>query len=91
MNGVRLHTISVLVEDRPGVLTRVAGLFAARDGAFHIVPWLVLAFGLTMAHASNNLLNDHIDYVRGVDQGTFSSLRDGEPDFKLWVCLRSLS
>ena len=30
MNGDVLHTISVLVEDKPGVLTRVAGLFAAR-------------------------------------------------------------
>jgi len=33
-NGARgggtLHTISVLVEDKPGVLTRVAGLFSAR-------------------------------------------------------------
>jgi len=30
MNGHHQHTISVLVEDKPGVLTRVAGLFAAR-------------------------------------------------------------
>ena len=30
MSEMTLHTISVMVEDRPGVLTRVAGLFAAR-------------------------------------------------------------
>jgi acetolactate synthase I/III small subunit len=30
VSAMNLHTISVLVEDKPGVLTRVAGLFSAR-------------------------------------------------------------
>lgn len=46
----------------------LAGLFAIRNGTFEFIPWLILTFGLVMAHASNNLLNDYTDYVRGVDQ-----------------------
>jgi 1,4-dihydroxy-2-naphthoate octaprenyltransferase len=49
----------------------LAGLFAWRDHSFNIAPWLALTFGLVMAHASNNLLNDHIDYIRGVDQKNY--------------------
>jgi 1,4-dihydroxy-2-naphthoate polyprenyltransferase len=49
----------------------LAGIFAARDGAFHFLPWLALAFGLIMAHASNNIFNDFTDYVRGVDKDNY--------------------
>jgi 1,4-dihydroxy-2-naphthoate polyprenyltransferase len=49
----------------------LAGLFAARDGAFDFIPWVTLVLGLIMAHASNNLLNDHVDHVRGVDQNNY--------------------
>src|SRR5512143_264484 len=49
----------------------LAGIFAARDGAFHFVPWLVLTFGLIMAHASNNIFNDFTDFVRGVDKDNY--------------------
>jgi len=49
----------------------LAGLFAWRDNSFNVVPWLALTFGLVMAHASNNLLNDYIDYIRGVDQKNY--------------------
>src|SRR5512144_2516173 len=49
----------------------LAGIFAARDGAFHVGPWLALAFGLVMAHASNNIFNDFTDFVRGVDKDNY--------------------
>jgi 1,4-dihydroxy-2-naphthoate octaprenyltransferase len=49
----------------------VAGLLAARDGMFHWVPWLLLTVGLVLAHATNNLLNDLVDYERGVDDGNY--------------------
>jgi 1,4-dihydroxy-2-naphthoate octaprenyltransferase len=49
----------------------LAGLFAWRDSSFSFLPWLALTFGLIMAHASNNLLNDYVDYIRGVDQKNY--------------------
>src|SRR5512142_2100497 len=49
----------------------LAGLFAWRDGAFNFLPWLALAFGLILAHASNNIFNDFTDYVRGVDKDNY--------------------
>ncbi len=49
----------------------LAGIFALRDGSFSFLPWLVLTFGLIMAHASNNIFNDFTDYVRGVDKDNY--------------------
>jgi 1,4-dihydroxy-2-naphthoate octaprenyltransferase len=49
----------------------VAGLLAARDGLFHWAYWLLLTVGLVMAHATNNLLNDLVDYERGVDDDNY--------------------
>jgi len=49
----------------------LAGIFALREGAFHYLPWLVLTFGLVMAHASNNIFNDYTDFIRGVDKDNY--------------------
>lgn len=47
--------------------TALAGVFAARDGAFHAGRWLLLFAGLIAAHATNNILNDLIDFRMGID------------------------
>jgi 1,4-dihydroxy-2-naphthoate octaprenyltransferase len=49
----------------------IAGILAYQHGAFHLGRWLLLAFGLVMAHATNNLLNDYTDYVKGVDKENY--------------------
>ncbi len=74
----RLDVISKwLISTRAAVLimtfisAALAGLFAWRDGGFSFVPWLALAFGLIMAHASNNIFNDYTDFVRGVDKDNY--------------------
>jgi 1,4-dihydroxy-2-naphthoate octaprenyltransferase len=49
----------------------VAGLLAYRDGAFNLGLWLLVAVGLLLAHATNNLVNDVTDYVKGVDRNNY--------------------
>lgn len=49
----------------------LAGLFAWRDNAFDFLPWFALTIGLALAHASNNLLNDYVDFARGVDRQNY--------------------
>ena len=49
----------------------IGGLLALRDGPISGWKWLLIAFGLVMAHGTNNLLNDLVDYRRGVDKGNY--------------------
>jgi 1,4-dihydroxy-2-naphthoate octaprenyltransferase len=64
-----------LVASRSAVLVitfipaAIAGILAIRADKFDLVLWLVLSFGLIMAHATNNLVNDITDSWRGVDTG----------------------
>lgn len=49
----------------------LAGIFALRARQFDLGLWLLLTVGLLMAHATNNLLNDMTDFVKGVDRGNY--------------------
>lgn len=74
----RLDIISRwLIASRSAVLVMtffsaaIAGILAFRDGAFHFGPWAVMTLGLLLAHATNNMLNDLVDHLKGVDQGNY--------------------
>lgn len=66
-----------LIASRSGVLiitfisAGLAGLFAAGAGKFDLGLWLLLTIGLLFAHATNNLLNDATDFVKGVDTDNY--------------------
>jgi 1,4-dihydroxy-2-naphthoate octaprenyltransferase len=49
----------------------IAGLLAWRDGYFAWLPWLIMTIGLYMAHSTENLLNDYIDFTRGIDEDNY--------------------
>ncbi|HUI25960.1 MAG TPA: prenyltransferase, partial [Candidatus Kryptonia bacterium] len=49
----------------------IAGLLAARDGHFDPLLWLLVTVGLLFAHATNNLVNDFTDHLKGVDKDNY--------------------
>jgi 1,4-dihydroxy-2-naphthoate polyprenyltransferase len=49
----------------------IAGLLAWRDGYFAWLPWVIITLGVYLAHSTENLLNDYIDYTRGIDEDNY--------------------
>jgi 1,4-dihydroxy-2-naphthoate octaprenyltransferase len=45
----------------------IAGLLAIKEGRFDLFLWSLVTLGLLMAHATNNLLNDLTDHLKGAD------------------------
>lgn len=64
----------------------IAGLMAWHDGYFSFIPWIVMAFGLYMAHSTENLINDYIDFTRGIDEDNYYRAQYGIHPLvhKLW-------
>ena len=49
----------------------ISGLLALRDGFFNFPLWLAMTLGIYFAHSSENLVNDYIDYTRGIDEDNY--------------------
>jgi len=49
----------------------IGGILAYRDGTFSWPLFLAALFGLVFAHASNNLINDFVDFKRGIDHDNY--------------------
>lgn len=55
----------------------LAGLLALRDGHFHGLRFALVLVGLVFAHATNNLVNDLTDHIKGIDRGDSFRARYG--------------
>jgi 1,4-dihydroxy-2-naphthoate octaprenyltransferase len=55
----------------------IAGILAHRDGRFDGWIWFLVTLGLLLAHATNNMLNDFVDWSKGVDQQNYYRNRYG--------------
>lgn len=59
------------------VSAALAGLLALRDGRFDGLRFGLVLTGLVFAHATNNLVNDLTDHVKGIDRGDSFRARYG--------------
>jgi 1,4-dihydroxy-2-naphthoate octaprenyltransferase len=56
----------------------IGGLLALRaTGHVSWWMWLLVALGLTLAHGTNNLVNDRVDFGKGVDKGNYFRTKYG--------------
>ncbi|MEE4196200.1 MAG: prenyltransferase [Bacteroidales bacterium] len=49
----------------------IGGLLAYREGNFSWPIFVLSFFGLVLAHATNNLINDYVDFKKGVDKDNY--------------------
>lgn len=67
----------------------IAGLLAARDGAFDPLLWFLVTVGLLLAHATNNLVNDFTDHLQGVDKDNYFRAQYGPQPLEHGLMTRS--
>ncbi len=49
----------------------IVGIYAFMNNKFNFLDWFLLTIGLIFAHATNNMLNDFTDYIKGVDKDNY--------------------
>jgi len=49
----------------------IGGLLAIRDGLFNLWYFSLCTIGLILAHATNNMVNDFTDFIKGVDRDNY--------------------
>lgn len=53
------------------IAAAIGGLMAYRFGDFSGIAFVLTILGLVFAHATNNMLNDYVDYKKGVDHDNY--------------------
>jgi len=49
----------------------IGGILAARDNMFNGLYFTICTIGLLLAHATNNMINDFTDFIKGVDKENY--------------------